>query len=168
MLHYGDDRIIGKTEQATEQHIIASEKETITTTWATMTMDKYMNNEFEINELYQATKVSMRTRIISATVACIIIFPLLFLGDWFFFALIAFVAVVAAIEIVNCAKPRHSSWLYIGTIVLILFLTFWPVLRQLFSVIGKKYATRNGGYTRILRVAPRRGDNTEMALIQLV
>ena len=95
------------------------------------------NNEFEINELSQATKVSMRTRIISAIVACIIIFPLLFLGDWFFFALIAFVAVVAAIEIVNCAKPRHSSWLYIGTIVLILFLTFWPVLRQLFFALFK-------------------------------
>ena len=42
------------------------------------------------------------------------------------------------------------------------------VLRQLFSVVGKKYATRNGGYTRILRKVPRRGDNAEMALIQLV
>ena len=42
------------------------------------------------------------------------------------------------------------------------------VLRQLFSVIGKKYATRNGGYTRILRTVPRRGDNAEMAIIQLV
>ena len=42
------------------------------------------------------------------------------------------------------------------------------VLRQLFSVIGKKYATRNGGYTRIYRLAPRRGDSAEMAMIQLV
>ncbi len=42
------------------------------------------------------------------------------------------------------------------------------VLRQLFSVIGKKYASRNGGYTRIMRVGFRRGDATEMALIQLV
>ena len=42
------------------------------------------------------------------------------------------------------------------------------VLRQLFSVIGKKYATRNAGYTRIYRLAPRRGDAAEMAMIQLV
>ncbi len=41
------------------------------------------------------------------------------------------------------------------------------VLRQLFCVIGKKYATRNGGYTKIFRQAPRRGDAAEMALIQL-
>ena len=41
------------------------------------------------------------------------------------------------------------------------------VLRQLFTVIGKKYATRNGGYTRIFRLTPRRGDASEMALIQL-
>lgn len=40
-------------------------------------------------------------------------------------------------------------------------------LRQLFSVIGKKYTERNGGYTRIFRLTPRRGDAVEMALIQL-
>lgn len=41
------------------------------------------------------------------------------------------------------------------------------VLRQLFTVIGKKYASRNGGYTKIFRLPPRRGDGSEMALIQL-
>ena len=42
------------------------------------------------------------------------------------------------------------------------------VLRRLFYIIGKKYSTRQGGYTRIFRLPPRRGDATEMALIQLV
>ena len=42
------------------------------------------------------------------------------------------------------------------------------VLRRLFAVIGQKYSDRKGGYTRIYRLPPRRGDATEMALIQLV
>ena len=42
------------------------------------------------------------------------------------------------------------------------------VLRKLFCVIGKKYSDRNGGYTRIYHLPPRRGDASEMALIQLV
>ncbi len=42
------------------------------------------------------------------------------------------------------------------------------VLRKLFVVIGKKYSDKNGGYTRIYHLPPRRGDASEMALIQLV
>lgn len=41
------------------------------------------------------------------------------------------------------------------------------VLRKLFTEILSKYANRNGGYTRIYRMPNRRGDNSEMALIQL-
>ena len=40
------------------------------------------------------------------------------------------------------------------------------VLRKLFTEISSKYANRNGGYTRIYRMPNRRGDNSEMALIQ--
>lgn len=42
------------------------------------------------------------------------------------------------------------------------------VLRKLFVVIGKQYSSRQGGYTKIFRLPPRRGDASEMALIQLV
>lgn len=42
------------------------------------------------------------------------------------------------------------------------------VLRKLFNQIGTKYSSRQGGYIRIFRLPPRRGDASEMALIQLV
>ena len=48
------------------------------------------------------------------------------------------------------------------------FLTKEDVAKKLFDQIGSKYADRNGGYTRIVRIGPRRGDAAEMAIIQLV
>lgn len=40
--------------------------------------------------------------------------------------------------------------------------------RKLFSEIAPKYADRQGGFTRIYRVGPRRGDAAEMAIIELI
>ncbi len=48
------------------------------------------------------------------------------------------------------------------------FLTKEDVAKKLFDQIGPKYATRDGGYTRVVRIGPRRGDAAEMAVIQLV
>jgi large subunit ribosomal protein L17 len=42
------------------------------------------------------------------------------------------------------------------------------VLRKLFDTISPRYMDRPGGYLRILRLGPRRGDNAEMALLELV
>ncbi len=42
------------------------------------------------------------------------------------------------------------------------------VLRKLFKTIAPKYTNRNGGYTRLIKVPPRRGDAAPQALIQLV
>lgn len=42
------------------------------------------------------------------------------------------------------------------------------VLRKVFSEIGPRYAERNGGYMRVLKTHRRRGDNTQMAIVQLV
>ncbi len=42
------------------------------------------------------------------------------------------------------------------------------VVQKLFDEIAPKYEDRSGGYTRILKVGPRRGDGSERAIIELV
>ena len=42
------------------------------------------------------------------------------------------------------------------------------IVKKVFESLGPRFATRPGGYTRILRLGPRRGDGAEMAIVELL
>lgn len=48
------------------------------------------------------------------------------------------------------------------------FVTEEEVVKNLFENVAPKYAERNGGYTRMYKVGPRRGDGAEVVILELV
>lgn len=48
------------------------------------------------------------------------------------------------------------------------YVTKESVAKKVFDEIAPKYADKNGGYTQIVKIGPRRGDAAEMAIIKLV
>ena len=48
------------------------------------------------------------------------------------------------------------------------YITKEDVVKKLFDEISPKYQDKNGGYCRIIKTGPRRGDSAEMCIIELV
>lgn len=99
-----------------------------------------MNEPLKPNQLTEGTKVSMKVRIITAIVGIAIIIPFIFLGDWFYAALVAFFSVVSTVEIVRCCKiqssAKYKTGLFVICILLALAIVFWPFLIGLIPVFS--------------------------------
>ena len=48
------------------------------------------------------------------------------------------------------------------------YITKEDVVTKVFSELAPMYADRNGGYTQIFKLGPRRGDGAEMAIVKLI
>ena len=48
------------------------------------------------------------------------------------------------------------------------YITKESVAKKLIEEVAPKYAERNGGYTRVIKTGPRRGDAAEMCIIELI
>lgn len=59
----------------------------------------------------------------------------------------------------NTLATRRAAYAYI---------TKKEVVEKLFNDLAPKYAERNGGYTQIYKLGPRRGDGAEMAIVKLI
>lgn len=59
----------------------------------------------------------------------------------------------------NTLASKRQAWA---------FITEEDVVAKLYNEIAPKYADKNGGYCRITKIGPRRGDAAEMAIIELI
>ena len=101
---------------------------------------------FQPNELSNATKVSMRTRIITALVAIAIVLPAVIIGDWLIFAVICIACGIGVIEIIRCAKMKYSKALYILGFILAILILLWPIFRSIpFHDGWRIFEAYNGG-----------------------
>ena len=98
--------------------------------------------EIKPNEITKVTKVSMRTRIITAIVGITVIVPFIFLGDWFYAALVAFLSVVSTLEIIRCIKIKRSVNYMVGllviSIIICFLMVFWPFLINMSDILSQQ------------------------------
>lgn len=92
-------------------------------------------NKIQTNEITNATKTSMKTRVISAIIGVIIVVPAIVLGDWFLAGLIAAVLLIAMFELVRCSGQLKRFYIYLSMVIFGGLLIYWPIFRALIDSV---------------------------------
>lgn len=91
--------------------------------------------KISLNEISEATKKTMVSRIITSIILVAIVVPALFLGGWYFLALIFFASFLAVFEIMRGTKIAKRYWyIYLIVIISVMAVTFWNFFKKNFAV----------------------------------
>lgn len=87
------------------------------------------NIQIEVNHLDEKKKSSMKNRLIVAAILAITCIPCLFLGGWFWFALITAVLMCAIYEVIHATRKKYPWYVYVFTYVIVISLVYWVFLK---------------------------------------
>jgi len=68
----------------------------------------------------------------------------------------------------GCSNNEANAFFFIFHLQAIAWMYDKQLVHALFENAASRYEDRNGGYTRVLRTMPRQGDNSKMAIVELV
>ncbi len=101
--------------------------------------------KIEHNEISESAKHGTLVRTISAIVIIALVLPATLVGDWFFFAVCLVAGGIATFEIIRCVKKKYSPLIYIVSILLMVLIIIWPILKNIVNgqTIGAAYYLYN-------------------------
>lgn len=92
-------------------------------------MSKREHPHLEVNEISDKAKASMKTRVIVAFVAAVLVIPALILGGWVLFAIAAIAIALAVYEMIHAAGKKYPWYVWAFTYILVFSYVYWFVLK---------------------------------------
>ncbi len=90
--------------------------------------------KISVNEISEATKKTMVLRVITSVILAIIVVPAIFLGGWYFLALVFLASFLAVFEIMAGTRISKKYWyIYLIVIISVFAVTFWNFFKKNFA-----------------------------------
>ena len=84
----------------------------------------------EVNELDEKKKSSLKNRLLVAGILIVVCVPCLFLGGWFYFALISAFLLVAVYEIIHTSRRKYPWYIWAFTYLIAIVFAYWVFARD--------------------------------------